>query len=88
MLVIHGDKDYRVPIGEGLRLWYELLVQVAAGRGTDGETTAPVPVLPGREPLGALPAARQGLVLGGPNFLARHVLDQETEAAGRTGALD
>ncbi|MEO3940797.1 S9 family peptidase [Paenarthrobacter nicotinovorans] len=25
MLVIHGDKDYRVPIGEGLRLWYELL---------------------------------------------------------------
>lgn len=25
MLVIHGDKDYRVPIGEGLRLWFELL---------------------------------------------------------------
>ncbi len=25
MLVIHGDRDYRVPIGEGLRLWYELL---------------------------------------------------------------
>jgi dipeptidyl aminopeptidase/acylaminoacyl peptidase len=24
MLVIHGDKDYRVPIGEGLRLWTEL----------------------------------------------------------------
>ena len=22
MLVIHGDKDYRVPIGEGLRLWW------------------------------------------------------------------
>jgi dipeptidyl aminopeptidase/acylaminoacyl peptidase len=28
-LVIHGDKDYRVPIGEGLRLWYELLTQSA-----------------------------------------------------------
>ncbi|MFJ7619137.1 prolyl oligopeptidase family serine peptidase [Rhodococcus erythropolis] len=27
MLVIHGDKDYRVPIGEGLRLWYELLAE-------------------------------------------------------------
>lgn len=27
MLVIHGDKDYRVPIGEGLRLWYELLTR-------------------------------------------------------------
>ena len=24
MLVIHGDKDYRVPIGEALRLWYDL----------------------------------------------------------------
>ncbi|WP_061961937.1 S9 family peptidase [Demequina flava] len=24
VLVIHGDKDYRVPIGEGLRLWAEL----------------------------------------------------------------
>lgn len=25
MLVIHGDKDFRVPIGEGIRLWYDLL---------------------------------------------------------------
>jgi dipeptidyl aminopeptidase/acylaminoacyl peptidase len=24
MLVIHGDKDYRVPIGEALRLWSEV----------------------------------------------------------------
>jgi dipeptidyl aminopeptidase/acylaminoacyl peptidase len=24
MLVVHGDKDYRVPIGEGLRLWWDL----------------------------------------------------------------
>jgi dipeptidyl aminopeptidase/acylaminoacyl peptidase len=24
MLVIHGDKDYRVPVGEALRLWAEL----------------------------------------------------------------
>ncbi|MDO5662290.1 MAG: prolyl oligopeptidase family serine peptidase [Brachybacterium sp.] len=33
MLVIHGDKDYRVPIGEGLRLWYELLATQNAERG-------------------------------------------------------
>ncbi|WP_460475606.1 S9 family peptidase [Brachybacterium huguangmaarense] len=33
MLVIHGDKDYRVPIGEGLRLWYELLASQAAEPG-------------------------------------------------------
>ena len=24
LLVVHGDKDYRVPLGEGLRLWSEL----------------------------------------------------------------
>jgi dipeptidyl aminopeptidase/acylaminoacyl peptidase len=35
-LVIHGDKDYRVPIGEGLRLWYELLTQSALPADEDG----------------------------------------------------
>ncbi len=30
MLVVHGDKDYRVPIGEGLRLWAELAQRAAA----------------------------------------------------------
>ncbi|MFV0633387.1 alpha/beta fold hydrolase [Demequina sp.] len=34
MLVIHGDKDYRVPIGEGLRLWAELAEHCAAEDGT------------------------------------------------------
>ncbi len=34
MLVIHGDKDYRVPIGEGLRLWAELLERSAADGAT------------------------------------------------------
>jgi len=34
MLVIHGDKDYRVPIGEGLRLWAELGEHFAAEDGT------------------------------------------------------
>ncbi|MDT7547680.1 MAG: hypothetical protein QOE84_74 [Actinomycetota bacterium] len=29
MLVIHGDKDYRVPIGEALRLWWDLNSRVA-----------------------------------------------------------
>ena len=34
MLVIHGDKDYRVPIGEGLRLWSELNEHFGAEDGT------------------------------------------------------
>jgi Dipeptidyl aminopeptidases/acylaminoacyl-peptidases len=25
MLVVHGDRDYRVPIGEALHLWYDLM---------------------------------------------------------------
>lgn len=34
LLVIHGDRDYRVPIGEGLRLWSELNEHFAAEDGT------------------------------------------------------
>ena len=39
MLVIHGDKDYRVPIGEGLRLWYDLLA--ASGLPADDDRQRP-----------------------------------------------
>ncbi|MDQ2847254.1 MAG: prolyl oligopeptidase family serine peptidase [Actinomycetota bacterium] len=38
MLVVHGDKDYRVPIGEGLRLWYELLAHSGKPAADDGST--------------------------------------------------
>ncbi|MEV7974084.1 S9 family peptidase [Cellulomonas sp. NPDC089187] len=38
MLVIHGDKDYRVPIGEGLRLWYELLSRSGLPADDQGRT--------------------------------------------------
>ena len=38
MLVIHGDKDYRVPIGEGLRLWYELLSKSQLAADGNGQT--------------------------------------------------
>jgi dipeptidyl aminopeptidase/acylaminoacyl peptidase len=36
MLVIHGDKDYRVPVGEALRLWYELLSRSRLPAGANG----------------------------------------------------
>jgi dipeptidyl aminopeptidase/acylaminoacyl peptidase len=32
MLVIHGDKDFRVPIGEALRLWYDLQKRAVPSR--------------------------------------------------------
>ena len=38
MLVIHGDRDYRVPIGEGLRLWFELLTASGLPAAPDGST--------------------------------------------------
>ncbi|HEY3436525.1 MAG TPA: alpha/beta fold hydrolase [Actinotalea sp.] len=38
MLVVHGDKDYRVPIGEGLRLWYELLASSKLPADENGRT--------------------------------------------------
>jgi dipeptidyl aminopeptidase/acylaminoacyl peptidase len=38
MLVVHGDKDYRVPIGEGLRLWYELVSRSGLAADEDGQT--------------------------------------------------
>jgi dipeptidyl aminopeptidase/acylaminoacyl peptidase len=34
MLVIHGDKDYRVPMGEALRLWWDLLSRAKTEDGT------------------------------------------------------
>jgi dipeptidyl aminopeptidase/acylaminoacyl peptidase len=38
MLVIHGDRDYRVPIGEALRLWYELLTASGLPADDSGAT--------------------------------------------------
>ena len=32
MLVIHGNKDYRVPVGEALRLWWDLSRHAAAAK--------------------------------------------------------
>ena len=32
ILVIHGDKDYRVPVGEALRLWWDVQGQVPGAR--------------------------------------------------------
>lgn len=38
MLVVHGDKDYRVPIGEGLRLWHDLLSASGLPADENGKT--------------------------------------------------
>ncbi|MGO2634481.1 MAG: alpha/beta hydrolase family protein, partial [Galactobacter sp.] len=38
MLVIHGDKDYRVPIAQGHALWYDLNTFSATPRDENGRT--------------------------------------------------
>ena len=38
VLVVHGDKDYRVPIGEGLRLWWELVSRSGLAMDESGRT--------------------------------------------------
>jgi dipeptidyl aminopeptidase/acylaminoacyl peptidase len=38
VLVIHGDNDYRVPIGEALRLWYDLLSASGLRAAEDGNS--------------------------------------------------
>ncbi|MCD1286769.1 MULTISPECIES: alpha/beta fold hydrolase [unclassified Brevibacterium] len=38
MLVIHGDKDYRVPIGQGQELWFDLLTKSRTPLDPDGHT--------------------------------------------------
>jgi dipeptidyl aminopeptidase/acylaminoacyl peptidase len=38
MLVVHGDQDYRVPIGEGLRLWWDLLSRSRLAADAEGHS--------------------------------------------------
>ncbi len=88
MLVIHGDKDYRVPIGEGLRLWYEPAVRVRAAGRPRRRHRPPVPVLPGREPLDPHAAAREGLVRGGPRVPRGARARRDAGRRGRSPADD
>ena len=59
MLVVHGDKDYRVPISQGIRLWYDLLSKSGLPARDDGTHRPPVPVFPFGEPLGPHPGSRR-----------------------------
>jgi dipeptidyl aminopeptidase/acylaminoacyl peptidase len=88
MLVIHGDKDYRVPIGEGLRLWYELLSASGLPADEQGRSVHRFLFFPNENHwiLSPQHAKVWYQVVGG--FLAEHVLGQQPEelpvALGRT----
>jgi len=79
MLVIHGDKDYRVPIGESLRLWYELLASSGLPAGDDGSSPHRFLYFPSEDHWVLAPQHAKiwyEVVLA---FLAEHVLQESAE---------
>lgn len=85
MLVIHGDKDYRVPIGEGLRLWYELLSRSQLAVDEDGRTDHRFLYFPDENHWILKPQHAKvwyGVV---GHFLAHHVLGSRTDLPPELG---
>jgi dipeptidyl aminopeptidase/acylaminoacyl peptidase len=79
MLVVHGDKDYRVPIGEGLRLWYELLASSALPAGEDGSSPHRFLYFPFEDHWIAAPQHTKIWYEVVFAFLAEHVLGESAE---------
>ena len=79
MLVIHGDKDYRVPIGEGLRLWYELLERSGLPADADGNTVHRFLYFPHENHWILSPQHAKVWYQVVSAFLAEHLLGQERE---------
>ncbi|MGC5627630.1 prolyl oligopeptidase family serine peptidase [Georgenia sp. Z1344] len=81
MLVIHGDKDYRVPIGEGLALWRSLVSRSALAMDDAGHTPHRFLYFPDENHWILTPQHAKlwyQVVLG---FLSEHVLGEEPPAA-------
>ncbi|MGA8547432.1 MAG: alpha/beta fold hydrolase [Mycobacterium sp.] len=79
MLVVHGDKDYRVPIGEGLRLWYELLSNSALPAGEDGSSPHRFLYFPSENHWVEAPQHTKIWYQVVIAFLAEHVLGESAE---------
>nr|WP_245990931.1 alpha/beta fold hydrolase [Bogoriella caseilytica] len=78
VLVVHGDKDYRVPIGEGLRLWYELLSASGLPQDEDGSTVHRFLYFPDENHWVLTPQHSKiwyDVIL---DFLSRHVLQEDS----------
>lgn len=85
VLVIHGDKDYRVPIGEGLRLWYELLAKSQLAADGNGETDHRFLYFPDENHWILQPQHAKvwyGVV---EHFLARNLLDKDVPVPDELG---
>ncbi|MDX1891359.1 prolyl oligopeptidase family serine peptidase [Mycolicibacterium sp. 050158] len=84
-LVIHGDKDYRVPIGEGLRLWFDLLTRSGLPAAADGTSPHQFLYFPTEGHWVLSPQHAKiwyQVVLA---FLGRHLLGEEAELPDTLG---
>jgi dipeptidyl aminopeptidase/acylaminoacyl peptidase len=79
MLVIHGDKDYRVPIGEALRLWYQLLTESRLPADEDGNSPHQFLFFPSENHWVLSPQHAKVWYQVVIAFLSRHVLGEEIE---------
>nr|WP_153397215.1 prolyl oligopeptidase family serine peptidase [Ornithinicoccus halotolerans] len=90
MLVIHGDKDYRVPIGEGLRLWYDLLSRSGLPADEQGRAAHRFLYFPHENHWILAPQHAKVWYQVVSGFLAEHVLGQQApqlpQVLGRTPA--
>ncbi|OBK77251.1 S9 family peptidase [Mycobacterium sp. 1274761.0] len=85
MLVIHGDKDYRVPIGEALRLWYELLSESGLPAADDGTSPHRFLYYPSENHWILSPQNAKIWYQVMIAFLAEHVLGEKGELAETLG---
>ena len=85
MLVIHGDKDYRVPIGEALRLWYELLTHSGLPADDDGASPHRFLYFPSENHWVLTPQHAKIWYQVVAAFLARHVLGEDDEVPETLG---
>jgi dipeptidyl aminopeptidase/acylaminoacyl peptidase len=79
MLVIHGDKDYRVPIGEALRLWFELLTASGRPAAPDGSSVHRFLYFPSENHWVLAPQHAKIWYQVVTAFLAEHVLGEALE---------
>lgn len=79
MLVIHGDKDYRVPIGEALRLWYQLLTESRLPAADDGTSPHQFLFFPSENHWVLTPQHAKVWYQVVIAFLSRHVLGEDIE---------
>ena len=79
MLVVHGDKDYRVPIGEALRLWFELLTESGLPAAEDGTSPHRFLYYPSENHWVLTPQHAKIWYQVVTAFLAEHVLGEHVE---------